>query len=172
MNNTENSELDQTIQLMRNFGFVEENYAMIGINGKNSEFHAAMGLCNLKYVDSLIEKRKELSEAYRKLLGAMRETPKIMTLTKYNYAYYPVLFETEGLLLQVQKSLYENQIASRRYFYPSLNTLPYVTSAHNCPVSEDISRRILCLPLYSELALEEVERIAAIVKVGQKAVIV
>ncbi|PAE18654.1 aminotransferase DegT [Bacillus sp. 7504-2] len=172
MNNTENSELDQTIQLMRNFGFVGENYAMIGLNGKNSEFHAAMGLCNLKYVDALIEKRKELSEAYRKLLGDKRETPDIMKSTKYNYAYYPILFETEGLLLQVQKNLRDNQIASRRYFYPSLNTLPYVTSAHKCPVSEDISRRILCLPLYSDLTLEEVEWIAAIVKEGQKAVIV
>lgn len=77
---------------------------------------------------------------------------------KYNYGYYPVVFESETQLLAVIKSLKENNISGRRYFYPALNELPYLQKP-SCPVSEDISRRVLCLPLYYGLQEEEVKSI-------------
>lgn len=148
---------------MRNFGHDgPEQFLGEGINGKNSEFHAAMGLVNLNYIDAIIEKRKELSDNYDQLLAGLKVTKqRIETNTIFNYSYYPVLFNNEETLLKMKKSLEEYEIFTRRYFYPTLNRLPYVTF-QDTPVADDVSRRILCLPLYHELSILEQEIIARI----------
>ena len=83
----------------------------------------------------------------------------------YNYAYYPVVFKTEQELHKVEESLHLNKINGRRYFYPSLNELPFL-SYQPCPISEDISRRVLCLPLYVGLDNDDINQvILSIIKI-------
>ena len=87
---------------------------------------------------------------------------KIRENTKWNYSYFPVIFPSEEKLLQVQKALNEEQIFPRRYFYPSLNTIPFVNSP-TMPVSERTASRVLCLPLYSGLEKVTVSKIIKII---------
>lgn len=162
---TNNAELAQKLSLYRSFGHIYDDYLTVGINAKNSEFHAAMGLVLLPKLDAFITRRKILSELYdtslnlNKLIKPTHNQAKVT----YNYAYYPVIFETEEVLLRVKARLAEQQIFPRRYFYPSLNTLPYLPYTTPCPVSEDLARRILCLPLYYELSDADVLVIAELV---------
>jgi dTDP-4-amino-4,6-dideoxygalactose transaminase len=148
---------------MRNFGFAgPEDFDEVGINGKNSELHAAMGLVNLKHVDGLLAKRKEISLHYKKQLSSLNVTNIVLNNdSEFNFAYYPVLFETEDQLLKTVKALNDNWIYPRRYFYPSLNTISYMSPAP-MPVSESAARRILCLPLFHELETSDVDFIARI----------
>ncbi|MBL0309760.1 MAG: DegT/DnrJ/EryC1/StrS family aminotransferase [Bacteroidetes bacterium] len=152
---------------MRNFGHKgQEDFWGLGINAKNSEFHAAMGLCVFPYIEEIIKKRKELSEQYDELLlsgGLNIRRPEIPAETEYNYAYYPIVLENEKTLLHIRDALNAEFIYPRRYFYPSLSTLNYVKK-YSVPVSEDISRRALCLPLYFELENEQVKRICQIIR--------
>lgn len=145
------NQLREKISLLRNYGFKDQEYLFAGVNAKNSEFHAAMGLCNLKYVKENIMKRKNIFELYTNELSEQVRTIRIPKDIKYNYAYFPVIFQDEETLIKVERKLSENNIHSRRYFYPSLNKLPYIPLKKDCPISEDISSRILCLPLYSDL---------------------
>lgn len=156
-------DLDDQIAQLRSFGFVGDHYYSAGINGKNSEFHAAMGLCNLKYIAENIEHRKKLTEEYNDLLDGKTGKVLIPENTIYNYSYYPVIFSTEDELLKVQLKLKQNGIETRRYFYPSLNRLPYLLKHDTCPISEDVSKRILCLPLFSDLKIEDVIRISTLI---------
>lgn len=162
INNTERR-YDKSIKRLRNFGLQNEQYLEAGINAKNSEFHAAMGLCNLNHIDELIVKRRKLTETYDQLLVNTLRRPYIADNIKYNYAYYPVIFNSEEELLHIKKILNNNDIESRRYFYPSLNTMSYLRKTFCCPISEDISPRVLTLPLYSDLSINEVEMIAGII---------
>ena len=117
------------MKLKRNFGHSGfDVFDGVGINGKNSEFHAAMGLCNLPYVESILIDRKRIHEMYdRFLLDLPLKKQKILKeTTKYNHAYYPVVFESEEILLNVKAHLEKNNIFPRRYFYPSLNKLNYI----------------------------------------------
>ncbi len=161
---TKDDELFEKIKLFHSFGHIGDDYFTQGINGKNSEFHAAMGLCNLPVLDELIENRKATTEFYTSLLSNDNiSRPRIPEGTTYNYAYYPVVFQDETTLLAVKKKLFENGVNSRRYFFPSLNNLPYLTQSNPCPISEDISKRVLCLPLYYEINASDVERISKII---------
>jgi dTDP-4-amino-4,6-dideoxygalactose transaminase len=85
-------------------------------------------------------------------------------LSVRNYAYYPVVFQNEAQLLSVKQALNSNRVNPRRYFYPSLNTLPFLQTRQACRVSEDISSRVLCLPLYDSLEIQDVLRISALIK--------
>ena len=152
------------LKLMRQFGYVQEDYQEMGINAKCSEVHAAMGLTNFPHLDDVILKRKRISERYDDLLDGLVTRPCEVEDLVYNYAYYPVLFENEQQLLRVFESLNREQIYPRRYFYPSLNTLPYLKEHSICPISEDISSRIACLPLYPMLTEEEVVHICDLIK--------
>ncbi|WP_042142573.1 DegT/DnrJ/EryC1/StrS aminotransferase family protein [Paucisalibacillus sp. EB02] len=153
-------EVNRDIQMLRNFGFENGILQQLGINAKNSEFHAAMGLCNLKYIDYIIEERKNITKIYDSYLGELIQKPVIPNDVEYNYSYYPIIFESEEILLEIQKCLEQISIESRRYFNPSLNTLPYLNEKIQCQYSEDISKRILCLPLYNGLDSDVVEKIA------------
>lgn len=161
---TQDPDLLKKITLFHSFGHIGDEYYTEGINGKNSEFHAAMGLCNLPKLQQLIASRKESSELYSDLLNQSKIfRPTIPAETEYNYAYYPVVFESEEILLKVKNKLSENQINSRRYFFPSLNKLHYLEHSNPCPISEDIANRVLCLPLYFSIEHSTIKTISNIV---------
>jgi dTDP-4-amino-4,6-dideoxygalactose transaminase len=153
------TEISKKLELIKAFGHEGDEHYMLGINAKASEFHAAMGLCNLKHIDKIITERKALTELYDRLLPNSLQRPIIRENTTANFAYYPVLFETEKQLLLAFKKLAAKQIFPRRYFYPSLNKLDYI-KGNDCPVSENIAPRIACLPLYAGLGKKVVEEIA------------
>jgi dTDP-4-amino-4,6-dideoxygalactose transaminase len=155
--------ISDKLDLQKRFGHNGDDHLMLGINAKASEFQAAMGLCNWKYITGNIESRKKLCNLYDTLLDGVVIRPRPQHDLTYNYAYYPVVFKTEQQLLNVFKVLSEEQIYCRRYFYPSLNTLNYV-NGEACPVSEDICLRIACLPLYVELGEENVKKIVQLLK--------
>ena len=161
----QDDELYKKILLYRSFGHIGDDYFTIGINGKNSEFHAAMGLCNLSKMDEIIQRREAIAKKYLSHLESLPVTfPHIPDQVAYNFAYFPVFFQDEESLCKVRNKLAEKQINTRRYFYPSLNKLPYITSSDQCPVSEDMAKRVLCLPFYPQLTFEEVEMICSLVK--------
>ena len=119
----------------------------LGVNGKISELQAAMGLVVFPYMEKIIEGRKKVVDHYNKHLNLTKLIKiKLRENTQWNYSYYPVIFESEAILLDVQKSLNDHQIFPRRYFYPSLNKLNYV-HVSKLEISEGIASRILCLPL-------------------------
>jgi dTDP-4-amino-4,6-dideoxygalactose transaminase len=155
------------VSYMRNFGHKgQEDFWGLGINGKNSEVHAAMGLCNFPYITQILEQRKELSELYDRFLKSMDinlQRPLLPAGTEYNYSYYPVVFETEKQLLSVKNSLNAAYIYPRRYFYPALHELPYLNKQVSNPVASTISSRVLCLPLFHDLQKESVKRICGII---------
>jgi dTDP-4-amino-4,6-dideoxygalactose transaminase len=162
---TKDPELLKKLAYIRNFGISSyDTFAELGLNGKNSEFHAAMGLANLKYVEEILRKRKELSELYDKRLSTLRSVKPVWSpISNKNYAYYTIVVETEELLLKLKTELDKHQIFTRRYFYPSLaSSLPYLPK-QEIPITEDISKRVLCLPLYFDLTSEEVEYISRII---------
>jgi dTDP-4-amino-4,6-dideoxygalactose transaminase len=162
---TKNLELLKIMAYMRNFGHDgPERYLGLGINGKNSEFHAAMGLANLPYIDAIDNQRKKLTERYNlKLKNFKAIQPLWHKKSTSNYAYYPVVFESEELLLNCIKELKLNEIFGRRYFYPSLATsLPYIETIV-LENTENIAKRIFCLPLYYDLNIEEVDFICRLI---------
>jgi dTDP-4-amino-4,6-dideoxygalactose transaminase len=159
---TKNTKTSNNIELIKRFGHHGDDYHMLGINGKATEFQAAMGLCNLKYIDDIIKDRQKVSRLYDKFLDDRLNSPTIKKGTKYNYAYYPIILERESILLKAIKKLNAINVFPRRYFYPSLNTLPYLKSTQSCPVSEDISKRIMCLPLYYGLKSETAKNICKV----------
>lgn len=156
---------NNVVELTKRFGHDGDDHFQLGINAKASEFQAAMGLANLKYVDQNIELRKKVTREYVSCLSKENlQLPSTSDHTKSNYSYFPVLFESERVALKVMESLKGNNIFARRYFYPSLNKLPYIKFLRSCPVSEDIALRILCLPLYGTLSKTDIRRISSIVK--------
>lgn len=166
---TDDDALAEKLHFYRSFGHRNDDYFSVGINAKNSEFHAAMGLCVLPKVPALIAARKQVFGFYNDRLDFSKITrPSLTPGVGYNYAYYPVVFDSEETLLRVMDSLKAHDIMPRRYFYPSLNTLPFAITSGNgqeqpCPISEDVALRVLCLPLYPDLTEAEVDQICGIV---------
>jgi len=153
--------------LMKKFGHIgEDDYFDVGINAKMSELHAAMGLCVLPTVSDVIRSRKECSGWYdEQLKGLLLQRPIPPVDLEYNYAYYPIIFPSHEVMMRARQALIDNGIGPRRYFYPSLNTLPYLKPElkRSCPISESISSRVLCLPLYVGLSESEVGSICGII---------
>ena len=163
---TTDTELDKKIKRIRFFGHSDDKTDIVedGFNGKLTEIHAALGLANLKYYDTVLNDRRVKYLLYKEKLQ------KVPTITfqdiaagETNYSYFPIIFETEAQLLKVELELKENNVFPRRYFYPSVNTYTKVVSYQSCPISEDISKRILCLPLYLDLTIGEINEICAII---------
>ena len=158
-----NKELFAKLYHHHNFGHDGPlNFHGLGINGKMSELHAGMGLSVLPYMDEIIKKRKSIIRIYNENFNNLKKIL-IRENTDWNFSYYPVLFENEKERLVVEKILNDHDIYPRRYFFPSLNKLPYIGN-RTMPISESISKNILCLPLYFELTEREIETIVSIVK--------
>lgn len=161
---TNDDVLAKKIRSMINFGIQSETkIEHLGINAKMNEFEAAMGLCVLDDIDLIAEKRRKLYEVYENELFEYVKVVKKNKNSTENYSYFPILFKNEEKLVEIQKILNKENIYPRRYFYTSLDTLDYV-NAQKQKISRDISKRILCLPLYSELLLEKQIKIIKIIK--------
>jgi len=161
---TQNPETLKRMALMRNFGYSGvDTFSEIGTNAKNSEFHAAMGLCNLKHIDQILSKRKELSQHYEMRLNKIEAQFQVIQAdTEFNFAYYPVIFQSEEVMLDCMKQLELVQVYCRRYFYPSLSALPYIAKV-NMPICDSISKRIMCLPLYHTLTSADQDLVVRII---------
>lgn len=135
----------------------------LGINGKISELQAAMGLAVLPYMSEVLNGREKAVNYYSNNLNFETiASMKIRENTFWNYCYFPIIFESEVQLLKVQEVLNAHSIFPRRYFYPSLSSLSYVTKQHT-PISDAIAKKILCLPLYPSLNLEQLELITSLI---------
>lgn len=136
----------------------------LGINAKISELQAAMGLAVFPHLETIFAGRKKIVDIYNENL---KEIPvkllRIRENTKWNYSYYPVIAESEEILLKILKALNGEDIFPRRYFYPSLNTIEYA-SGQTMPVSESIAARVMCLPLYVGLGEEIVIKICELIR--------
>jgi hypothetical protein len=148
----------QKLKRIRFFGHDDnKEIAEDGCNGKMSEIHAALGVANMKYFDEVLADRKVKYQIYKDVLSSSTELEfQSVIFGETNYSYFPVILENEETLLKVEQHLKEASIFPRRYFYPSLNTLTKIVDYKPTPVSENLSKRILCLPLYKALSKQEV----------------
>lgn len=154
--------VSEKLGLLKRFGHEGNDHFMLGINGKQDEFNAAMGLANFKHLDEILAARKHVCDLYDDLLEGRRfRRPEMRDGMVYNHAYYPIVFDSENDLLSAFERLARKGVYPRRYFYPSLNTLPYLKETQTCPVSEDIASRIACLPLYVGLEDDKIREICA-----------
>ena len=164
--------LAATLNEMKNFGIRDaETVAYAGGNAKMSEFQAAMGLCNLRHLAGEIEKRKAVVERYR---GNLSGIPGLKLCApqkdvESNYAYFPVVFDGFGADRdEVFAALAEADIGARKYFYPLTNSfacyadLP-TAGTEKTPAAAFLADRVLTLPLYADLALEDVDRICEVI---------
>jgi dTDP-4-amino-4,6-dideoxygalactose transaminase len=156
------NQVDEKIDLQKRFGHNADTHLDVGINAKANEFQAAMGICNLKYIEQNIGQRKQKWLLYDSLLPDIKKQSLVNGL-EYNYAYFPVVFDNQDQLHVVTAALSELGIHPRRYFYPALNTLPYLSEKQGCPVAENIANRILCLPLWDSIDNQIIETTARIV---------
>lgn len=160
---TQDEALHQKLFYHHNFGHKgKEDFQGLGINAKMSELQAAMGLAIFPYIDTIKNERERVVAIYAEELKDLQQL-KLREETIWNFAYFPVVFPSEVILLKVQEKLNELNVFPRRYFYPCLTKLPYVEDV-NGSVSQDISKRILCLPLYDDLPSSDVLRICEIIK--------
>jgi len=163
---TDDDSLAEKIRLLINFGITSPlTIESIGTNGKMNEFEAAMGLCLLDEIDVIKSKREIIWETYLNELSDLVTFQRWHPESHNNFAYAPVLFESEEKLLAVESFLKTNGVLARRYFYPSLDTLPYLIKQKPCAVSRDIASRILCLPIYPSLPTEDLAKIIEAIKV-------
>lgn len=139
----------------------------LGINGKISELQAAMGLSVLPYMDDILKSRKATVDYYDENInfGCLRKL-KLRENVKWNYSYYPVVFKSESDLLTTQSEFNREGFFPRRYFYPSLNRIPY-TNLTEMKVSENVASCILCLPLYANMDVSKVIEIVNILNNGR-----
>ena len=174
-------EMKRKVDYLKNFGFEDETTVVApGINSKMDEIRAALGLLNLKYVDSSIARRREIAAKYIESLGdvqgLMLHTPIVDSFASssvtLNYGYFPIFIIAQQYGLS-RDSLYqifmEHNILARRYFYPLITDFsPYkelILSANkDLPNARRISDQVLCLPIHDSLADNDVERIINIIK--------
>ena len=160
-------ELKKRMELLRGFGVAGDEIPDIGGNAKMSEFHAAMGVCNLRHVDDCIAARKQVVERYRRNLSGLPglklcpEQPGVQS----NYAYFPVVFTGSFTRDMAIDALARHGIGARKYFYPLLNDCAaHGFHGEDTPIAKSVSERVLTLPLYPELAEEDVDRICEILR--------
>lgn len=151
----------------RYFGFIsKEDADVVGFNAKMSEFHAAMGLCNLRHLSEYILKRKRCSDTYDSRLSKLSciDFPQYPSNLKRNYSYYPIILNEKSCISRddLCNLLEKEGIQTRKYFYPLTTTFSCYNHKYDCyklPVSQFIADNILCLPLHSELSIEDVDYI-------------
>jgi len=164
--------IGENLYKLKNFG-IKSQFSVegVGANAKMNEFQAAMGVCNLKYIDQEISKRKRIVERYIKHLSKI-EGIKLMKLKEgviTNYSYFPVVFDERILGFDrelVCNSLEKENIFARRYFYPLISDFECYREQFDSsltPITQDISKKVLTLPLYADLELEDVDRVCDII---------
>ena len=148
---------------MINFGITgPDSIEELGINAKMNELQAAMGLCVLDEMEENIKKRANIWHRYKQILNPLLQLQAKPEGLEYNYAYFPLVFESEEQVVGVAALIKENGILARRYFYPSLESVECLGTEAEQPISKDISRRILCLPIYSGLPSDTSDKITSI----------
>lgn len=170
--------LEKPLNDMKNFGICgTDTVGYVGGNAKMNEFQAAMGLCNLRHLKQAVARRKAVVECYRSCLEHVDgiRLNAVQKDVESNYAYFPVVFDEKVFGAdrnKVQEVLDENGISARKYFYPLTNTFSVFQGqfdVNQTPNALDISKRVLTLPLYEELSLEDTERICKVIlSVGNK----
>lgn len=158
-----NDNVNKKMEAIKKFGMEDGKFAYIGLNAKNSELHAAMGLCVLRHIDEIIKMRKSKFELYKKNLSDKIYIPALPQNFKYNYIYFPVVFSNESQLLLTLKLLNQKNIFPRRYFYPCVNSASYIQKSDETPIAESLSKRIICLPLDTYISNEKIIEICNII---------
>lgn len=167
-----NTELKDTLNQWKNFGITgAESVEFVGGNAKMNEFAAAMGICNLRHLDNEILKRKRIEEKYRSMLEDIEgiQLNPVVENVKSNYAYFPIIFNEKVLGItrdDVFKTLADNGIGARKYFYPLVSEYDCykeLFDSKETPIALKLSLRVLTLPLYADLTLEQVEKICNII---------
>jgi dTDP-4-amino-4,6-dideoxygalactose transaminase len=162
----------EKLKLMRNHGIKSETEVVIpGINAKMNEFQAAMGLCNIEMVDCAIAQRKVVYKRYIERLSGLNFQFQKIVASRYNYSYMPVLFGSSAERDSVYSLLNKNNVKPRKYFYPLTVNFDYfktevtdLVEKFGLASANSIAERVLCLPLYPDLALSEIDRIASLIE--------
>ena len=164
----------QRIDHLKNFGFVDELTVVApGINGKMSEINAAFGMLQLKHVDEVLRQRAEIDANYRRQLQGVKGIHCLPDAGQKasNYSYFPILVESDYPLSRdgLYQKMKDQGIYSRRYFYPLISDFPMyrgLPSAQrgNLPVAADAAEKVLCLPIYPALTVEDQQRVINIVR--------
>jgi len=167
------SSITEHLEGLRQFGQIVKTDATpyIGSNGKMTEIHAAMGLCNLRHMDEYLQKRRAVVEKYRERLDGVTgiKLSSVDQNTTYNYAYFPVVFEAEKSGIDrelVIKALAEQDIYVRKYFWPICSDFEVVQDMgikSNVPVAKYISDRVITVPCYSDLSTDDVNRVCDVI---------
>lgn len=158
-------ETKDRIDRFKNFGIVSENHIeSIGLNGKLSEIHAAMGLHQLTMIDDLILRRKAVYDRYHETLADIKglTLPDYADIKRPNYSYFPIMVADDFGLSRDElcQAMNADQIFPRKYFYPSITDLqPYQHLKTHCPVADDMASRVLCLPIYPMMAEDDITRV-------------
>ena len=163
----------QRIDHLKNFGFVDEVTVVApGVNGKMSEFNAALGMLQLKYINQALARRKEIDAIYREELEAVRGIRCVQDAGEKvaNCSYFPILVQPQYSLTRdaLYQKLKDQGIHARRYFYPLISAFPMYRGLHsaqrdNLPVASEVAQRVLCLPIYPELKPEDQRRIIEVI---------
>lgn len=163
----------QRVDHLKNFGFVDEVTVVApGINGKMSEFNAALGLLQLKGIDAALNKRKAIDIYYRERLEGVRGIRSLPDAgeTVANYAYFPILVQADYPLGrdELYEKLRDNGIYARRYFYPLITDFPMYrdlpsASRSNLPVASKAASEVICLPIYPDLSKEHVDAVVKLI---------
>lgn len=152
-----------------NFGITgPECIEGLGINAKMSEFNAAMGLCVLNEMEENFDARAAVWHRYQQALSQILQLQVMPEGTDYNYAYFPVVFDSEQQALHAAAILKENGVLTRRYFYPSLESVEHFNSRAATPASKKVASRILCLPIFDKLTLQDQKDIINLIEQGLK----
>ena len=162
---TKDKDLFHKLKCIRTFGYYEKaasssDIEMDGLNGKMSEINAALGVVNFKYLKDILDDRESKYKLYRSLLSKNASIRFQKLKHGYsNYSYFPIILESEEIVLSILDEFLKYSIFPRRYFYPSANTFTKIVKYQKCPISENISKRIICLPLYYDLDNEIIVKI-------------
>ena len=162
---TTSSELNEKLKRIRFFGHNDvNNIVEEGFNGKLTEVHAALGIANLKYYGEVLQDRKNKYFIFKNALEKLGFLQfQSLKLGEPNYSYFPIIFDSELRLLELESELIKQKIYPRRYFYPAVNTLNNIVVYDEMPIAENIAKRILCLPLYWNLKEDEMKLIIDII---------
>lgn len=173
----QSAEMKQKIDSLKNFGIEDEvTVTSAGANGKLSEIHAAMGLAQLGHIDAAIAQRGAVDARYRAGIGKIKGLTALPKLnqTVSNFSYFPVLVGEDYPLPRdgLNDYLGEHGVGARRYFYPLISEFPMYSALdsaapENLPVATKLARQIICLPIYPDLPLDDVDRILTILKTAK-----